>query len=237
MYARLFVINEAETSCLYRHQDTRLEKAGVTVRNRMESGKDKNGTDKKKIEEEKAKLDFSLNESKEEVKAKDGRNKMDVENTGQEKASSKDSKEEAKAKGEGNNKIDEENTRREKAKLDFSFNEPKEEVKEKDRRNEMDEEITRQEKASSKESKEEEKPKDGGNNEIDEENTRREKAKLDLSLKVSQEEVKAKDGRIVDKFHGWEEERSQLLYELGAARASLEIYKELLHDLHHHHQP
>ncbi|KAG5547640.1 hypothetical protein RHGRI_013362 [Rhododendron griersonianum] len=162
---------------------------------------------------------------------------MNEENTGQEKASSKDSKEEAKAKDKGNNKIDEENTGQEKAKLDFSLNESKEEVKAKDGRNKMDEENTGQEEASLKESKEEVKPKDEGNNEIDEENTGQEKAKLDLSLKVSQEEVEAKDGRIVDKFHGWEEERSQLMYELGAARASMEIYRELLHDLHHHHQP
>lgn len=42
------------------------------------------------------------------------------------------------------------------------------------------------------------------------------------------DQLKAK----LDAVPGWEEERSQLMYELGAARASLEIYRELLHDLH-----
>ncbi|KAF7112430.1 hypothetical protein RHSIM_RhsimUnG0230000 [Rhododendron simsii] len=84
---------------------------------------------------------------------------------------------------------------------------------------------------------------------IDEENTGQQEAKLDLGLKESKEEVQASDEMNdetdeefigqqkakLDVVYGWEEERSQLMYELGAARASLEIYRELLHDLHHHH--
>ncbi|KAI8554015.1 hypothetical protein RHMOL_Rhmol05G0064300 [Rhododendron molle] len=91
----------------------------------------------------------------------------------------------------------------------------------------------------------------GRNKIIDEENTGQQEAELDLSSKESKEEVQANDemknktdeeftGQLkakLDVVHGWEEERSQLMYELGAARASLEIYRELLHDLHHHHQP
>ncbi|KAG5547641.1 hypothetical protein RHGRI_013363 [Rhododendron griersonianum] len=95
--------------------------------------RDKNGTDKEKIEQEKAKLDFSLNESTEEVKAKDGRNKMDEENTGQEKASLKESKEEVKPKDEGNDKTDEENNGQKEA-----------EPEAKDERNNIDEETTGQ---------------------------------------------------------------------------------------------
>ncbi|KAF7143135.1 hypothetical protein RHSIM_Rhsim05G0055200 [Rhododendron simsii] len=86
---------------------------------------------------------------------------------------------------------------------------------------------------------------------IDEENTGQQETKLDLSSKESKEEVQANDemnnktdeefiGQLkakLDVAHGWEEERSQLMYELGAARASLEIYRELLHDLHLHQQP
>ncbi|KAF7112433.1 hypothetical protein RHSIM_RhsimUnG0229900 [Rhododendron simsii] len=86
---------------------------------------------------------------------------------------------------------------------------------------------------------------------IDEENTGQQEAKLDFSSKESKEELQAKDemnnktdeeftGQLkakLDVVHGWEEERSHLMYELGAARASLEIYRELLHDLHRNHQP
>ncbi|KAI8554019.1 hypothetical protein RHMOL_Rhmol05G0064700 [Rhododendron molle] len=120
-------------------------------------------TEKKKYEQEKAKLDFSLiNESKEEVGAKDGRNKRNEENTGQEKASSKGSKEEVKAKDQRNNKVDEESTRQEKAKLDFSPKRSKEEVKAKDKgNNEIDDKNTGQKKA-------EPEAKDGRNN-LDEE--------------------------------------------------------------------
>ncbi|KAI8554026.1 hypothetical protein RHMOL_Rhmol05G0065300 [Rhododendron molle] len=120
--------------------------------------------------------------------------------------------------------IDKENTGQQEAKLDFSSKESKEEVQEK---NEM-------------------------NDKIDEELTGQQKAKLDASLKESKEEVRRRSScytseefqsleakyhvkyenllqKYFDKCHGWEEERNQLMNELGAARASSEIYRELLH--------
>ncbi|KAG5547664.1 hypothetical protein RHGRI_013381 [Rhododendron griersonianum] len=122
-----------------------------------------------------------------------------------------------------NNKIDKENTGQQEAKLNFS----------------------------SKESKEEVQAKDEMNDKIDEEFTEQQKPKRDVSLKDSKEEGRSSScctseefqsleakyhakyenllQKYFDKCHGWEEERSQLMKELGAARASSEIYRELLH--------
>ncbi|KAG5547657.1 hypothetical protein RHGRI_013376 [Rhododendron griersonianum] len=151
--------------------------------------------------------------------------------------------------------IDKENTGQQEAKLDFSSKESKEEVqaKEDEMNNKIDEEFTRQQEVkfefSSKESKEEVQAKDERNNIIDKE---QQKAKLDVSLKESKEELRSSSccstseefqcleakyhakyenllRKYFDKCHGWEEERSQLMKELGAARASSEIYRELLH--------
>ncbi|XP_058216323.1 uncharacterized protein LOC131327270 [Rhododendron vialii] len=127
------------------------------------------------------------------------------------------------AKDERNNKIDKENTEQQEAKLDLSSKESKEEVQAKEERNDI----------------------------IDEEFTGQQKAKLEVSLKESKEELRRRRSctseefqsleakyhakyeillqKCIDKCHGWEEERSQLMKELGAARASSEIYRELLH--------
>ncbi|KAI8554025.1 hypothetical protein RHMOL_Rhmol05G0065200 [Rhododendron molle] len=127
------------------------------------------------------------------------------------------------AEDKRNNKIDKENTGQQGAKLNFS----------------------------SKESKEEVQAKDEMNDKIDEEFTGQQKAKLEVSLKESKEELRSSScctseefqsleakyhakyenllRKYFDKCHGWEEERSQLIKELGAARASSEIYRELLH--------
>ncbi|KAF7115920.1 hypothetical protein RHSIM_RhsimUnG0045300 [Rhododendron simsii] len=127
------------------------------------------------------------------------------------------------AKDDRNNKIDKENTGQHEAKLDLSSKESKEEVQAKDERNDI----------------------------IDEEFTGQQKAKLEVSLKESMEELRRRScctseefqnleakyhakyeiilQKYIDKCHGWEEERSQLMKELGAARASSEIYRELLH--------
>ncbi|XP_058215857.1 uncharacterized protein LOC131326952 [Rhododendron vialii] len=128
------------------------------------------------------------------------------------------------AEDERKNQIEKENTGQQESKLDFSSKESKEEVQ----------------------AKEDEK-----NEKIDEELTRQQKAKLDVSLKESKEEVRRRSScsseefqsleakydakyenllqKYLDRCHGWEEGRSQLMKELGAARASSEIYRELLH--------
>lgn len=181
------------------------------------------------LDEKKAKLDDSAKEVKEEVKAKDGRiSGIDEENADKQKAKlddiAKETKEEVKAKFERINE-DEENTEQEKGKLDFGL----------------------------KESKEEE-AKDESMN-TGKETTGQHKARLEVSLKELKEEARSfgkefqsvegkylakikkrvdKLQKSFDKFHEWEEERSQLMYELGAARASVGIYRELLHDLHYH---
>ncbi|KAF7143513.1 hypothetical protein RHSIM_Rhsim05G0055400 [Rhododendron simsii] len=120
----------------------------------------------------------------------------------------------------------------------------------------IDEEFTGQQEVklefSSKESKEEVQAKDEMKDKINEELTGQQKAKLDISLKESTEEVRRRSSccsseefqsleakyhakyenllqKYFDKCHGWEEERSQLMKELGSARASSEIYRELLH--------
>ncbi|KAI8554014.1 hypothetical protein RHMOL_Rhmol05G0064200 [Rhododendron molle] len=89
------------------------------------------------------------------------------------------------------------------------------------------------------------------NDNIDEEFTGQQKAKLNASLKELKEEGRSSSTCSSEEFqsleakyraeyenllqknfdgrHGWEEERSQLMKELGAARASSEIYRALLH--------
>ncbi|KAI8554020.1 hypothetical protein RHMOL_Rhmol05G0064800 [Rhododendron molle] len=129
------------------------------------------------------------------------------------------------AEDEREKQIDKKNTGQQEAKLDFSSKESKEEVQAKE---------------------------DEMNDKIDEELTRQQKAKLNVSLKDSKEEVRSSSScctseeiqsleakyhakyenllqKYFDKCRGWEEERSQLMKELGSARASSEIYRELLH--------
>ncbi|KAI8554030.1 hypothetical protein RHMOL_Rhmol05G0065600 [Rhododendron molle] len=122
-----------------------------------------------------------------------------------------------------NNKIDKENTGQQEAKLNFSSKESKEEVQAKDEMNyKIDEEFTGQQKAkheaSLKESKGELRSSSCCTSEQFQSSEAKYHAKYENLLR-----------KYFDKCHVWEEERSQLMKELGSAKASSEIYRELLH--------